>query len=72
MARTPENKGDAIYETTVYSYGKKYYVTGRYPNAAAARKDAPKHFRGRVTTREPRLVRDLSPAGAVVTEADKK
>lgn len=71
MARTPEQQGDAIYETTVYSYGKKYFVTGRYPNATAARKDAPKHFRGRVSTREPRLVRDLSPAQATVTPAKK-
>jgi len=72
MARTPDLTGDAIYETTVYSYGKKYFVTGRYPNATAARKDAPKHFRGRVTTREPKLIRDLSPAQATVTEAEKK
>lgn len=72
MARTPDLTGDAIYETPVYSYGKKYFVTGRYPNATAARKDAPKHFRGRVTTREPKLIRDLSPAAAVVTEANKK
>jgi hypothetical protein len=71
MARTPEQQGDAIYETTVYSYGKKYFVTGRYPNATAARKDAPKHFRGRVTTREPKLIRDLSPAQATVTPAKK-
>lgn len=71
MARTPEQQGDAIYETTVYSYGKKYFVTGRYPNAEAARKDAPKHFRGRVTTREPKLIRDLSPAQATVTPAKK-
>jgi hypothetical protein len=72
MARTPEQQGDAIYRTPVYSYGKKYYVTGRYPNATAARKDAPKHFRGRTTTRQPELIRDLSPAGAVVTQASKK
>jgi hypothetical protein len=72
MARTPDLTGDAIYETTVYSYGKKYFVTGRYPNATTARKDAPRHFRGKVTTRAPRLVRDLSPAGAVITEDMKK
>lgn len=72
MARTPEQQGDAIYETTVYSYGKKYFVTGRYPNATAARKDAPRHFRGKVTTRAPKLIRDLSPAGSTVTEAAKK
>lgn len=69
MARTPDQQGDAIYETPVYSYGKKYYVTGRYPNAEAARKDAPRHFRGRVTTRAPKLIRDLSPANATIKKA---
>jgi hypothetical protein len=72
MARTPDLTGDAIYETMVYSYGKKHFVTGRYPNATAARKDAPRHFRGKVTTREPKLIRDLSPAAAVVTEAENE
>jgi hypothetical protein len=59
MARSPELKGDAIYETPVYSYGKKYYVTGRYLSPEAARKDARNHFRGRITTREPKLIKKL-------------
>lgn len=72
MARTPDLTGDGIYETPVYSYGKKYRVTGRYPNATAARKDAPRHFRGTCSTRAPKLIRDLSPANAVVRAAGKK
>ena len=69
MARTPDLTGDAIYEVTVYSYGKRYFVLGRWSSAAAARKDAPKHFRGTVTVRGVKLIKDLSPAGAVITKA---
>lgn len=72
MARTPAQKREAIYETTVYNYGKRYYVTGKYSNAEEARKDAPRHFRGKCSTRAPKLIRDLSPAGSTVTEAAKK
>ncbi len=69
MARTPELTGDAIYETTVFSYGVRHHVTGRYPNAKAARKDAPRHFRGTATVRGVKLIRDLSPAGVKITKA---
>lgn len=69
MARTPDLNGDAIYRTTVFNYGKRYFVTGRYPNAKEARKDAPKHFRGKCSPRGVELIRDLSPAAAKITEA---
>lgn len=68
MARTPEQQGDAIYRVTVYSYGKKYGVEGRWPNAEAARKAAKLHFRGRSTVRAVEMIRDLSGADVKITK----
>lgn len=68
MARTPAQQGDAIYRVTVYSYGKKYNVEGRWASAEAARKGAKLHFRGRTTVRGVELIRDLSGADAKITE----
>lgn len=69
MARTPDSKaGDAIYRVTVHSYGKRYFVEGRWASAEAARKGAKLHFRGRTTVRGVELIRDLSGADAKISE----
>lgn len=68
MARSSRPAGGAIYRVTVYSYGKRYFVEGRWANADAARKGAKLHFRGTSRVTKVELTRDLSSAGAKVTE----
>jgi hypothetical protein len=37
----------AVYQVTVYQYGKQYRVTARWDDDKAARKGAARYFRGR-------------------------
>jgi hypothetical protein len=68
MARESEITGDAVYEVTIYSYGKRYRVTGRWPSAEAAKRGARLYFRGRTTVYRVTQVRDLPIAGAEIVE----
>lgn len=68
MARNPNTDGDAIYRVTVYQYGKRYHVEGRWPSASAAKDGARRHFRGRTKVAGVELLRDLSGADATVNE----